>query len=120
MKLTVRTDSNFMDHSIDLKGLKSNVHMLYLYLYKLVLIAHAKMPLINAHVNVSDVFETKYFDSENPDEMPHKRHFIRVCSVFYDNIDLLRQRYIINCNPSRYLMGHPDFTVWSIELFLVV
>ena len=53
---TVRTDSNFMDHSIDLKRLKSNVHMLYLCLYKLVLIAHAKMPLINAHVNVSDVF----------------------------------------------------------------
>ena len=30
--------------------------MLYLCLYKLVLIAHGKMPLINAHVNVSDVF----------------------------------------------------------------
>ena len=56
MKWTVRTDSNFMDHSIDLKRLKSNVHMLYLCLYKLVLIAHAKMLLINAHVNVSDVF----------------------------------------------------------------
>ena len=56
MKWTVRTDSNFMDLSNDLKRLKSNVHMLYLSLYKLVLIAHAKMPLINAHVNVSDVF----------------------------------------------------------------
>ena len=56
MKWTVRTDSNFMDHSFDLKRLKSNVHILYLCLYKLVLIAHAKMPLINAHVNVSDVF----------------------------------------------------------------
>ena len=55
-KWTVQTDSNFMDHSIDLKRLKSNVHMLYLCLYKLVLVAHAKMPLINAHVNVSDVF----------------------------------------------------------------
>ena len=114
MKWTVRTDSNFMDHSIDLKRLKSNVHMLYLCLYKLVLIAHAKMPLINA------TYSTKYFDSENPDEMPHKRHFIRVCSVFYDNIDHQRKRYIINCNPSRNSMGHPDFTVWNIELFLVV
>ena len=62
-------------------------------------------------------YSTKYFDSENPDEMPH---FIRVCSVFYDNIDLQRKRYIINCNPSRYSMGHPDFTLWNIELFLVV
>ena len=79
MKWTVRTDSNFMDHS------------------------------------------TKYFDfhfdSENPDEM---RHFIRVCSVFYDNIDHQRKRYVINCNPSRNSMDHPDFTVWNIELFLVV
>ena len=56
MKWTIRTDSNFMDHSIDLKRLKSNVHMLYLCLYKLVLIAHAKMQLINVNVNVSDVF----------------------------------------------------------------
>ena len=93
MKWTVRTDSNFMDHSIDLKTLKSNVHMLYLCLYKLVLIAHAKMPLINAHVNVS-TYQTKYFDSKNLDEMPHKRHFIRVCSVFYDNIDLQRKTVI--------------------------
>ena len=61
-----------------------------------------------------------YIDSENPHEMPHKRYFIRVCSVFYDNIDLQRKRFIKNCNPSRNSMGHPDFTVWNIELFLVV
>ena len=65
-------------------------------------------------IRIDTVF---YFDSEYPDEMPHKRHFIRVCSVFYDIIDLQRKRYIINCNPSRNSMGHPDFTVWNIELF---
>ena len=94
MKWTVRTDSNFMDHSIDLKRLKSNVHMLYLCIQRSTLTVKTQMKF-----SISGILSE---------------------SVFYDNIDLQRKRYILNCNLSRYSMGHPDFTVWNIELFLVV
>ena len=81
-----RPVSNLMNNSIDLKRVKDPMFtcLVYSCLYKLVLIAHAQMPLINAHHNVSKVrYSTGYFDSENPDEKQHRRHFIRVCSVFY-------------------------------------
>ena len=59
-------------------------------IYNLVLIAHAKMSLINAHVYVSKVrYSMGYFDSENTGGITYS---IRVCSVFYDNIDLQRKK----------------------------
>ena len=43
-------------------------------------------------------------------------HFIRVCTICLDKIDLHRKKYnicleIIICDPSIYIMGHPDQTV---------
>ena len=59
-------------------------------IYNLVLIVHAQMPLINAHVYVSKVrYSMGYFDSENTGGITYS---IRVCSVFYDNIDLQRNK----------------------------
>ena len=58
-------------------------------IYNLVLIAHAQMPLINAHVYVSKVrYSMGYFDSENTGGITS------VCSVFYDNIDIDRERSV--------------------------
>ena len=45
------------------------------------------------------------------------QHFIKVCTVCWNKIDLLRKKYnlflIITCDPSIYTMDHPDFIVCS-------
>ena len=52
-------------------------------IYNLVLIAHAQMPLINAHVYVSKVrYSMGYFDSENTGGITSES----------DNIDLQRKK----------------------------
>ena len=48
-------------------------------------------------------------------------HFIRVCTVCQNKIDLQRKKHnmfleIITCDPSVYTMDHPDFIVcWLME-----
>ena len=59
-------------------------------------------------------------NSEDPEEILHKRHFIMINTVFYDKLDLQSKKYNIFMTSLNIWNGPSGLiqTLWTIQLIL--
>ena len=59
-------------------------------------------------------------NSEDPEEILHKRHFIRINTVFYHKLDLQSKKYNISITSLNIWNGPSGLiqTLWTIQMIL--